>query len=113
MKRIKEFIGQPFPKLASSAKFVSAAIDTKRILVVRTQCQDEFRIPSGRTQKLKVAKWCWKQRNEHKTKNWLMVTIHSKDVTEILELSRRSEIDFPPHFLVRLMHSFPMMYKTI
>ena len=30
-----------------------------------TQCQDEFRIPSGRTQKLKVAKWCWKQRNEH------------------------------------------------
>ena len=32
---------------------------------VKTQCQDEFRIPSGRTQKLKVAKWCWKQRNEH------------------------------------------------
>ena len=31
----------------------------------KTQCQDEFRIPSGRTQKLKVAKWCWKQRNEH------------------------------------------------
>ena len=30
-----------------------------------TQCQDEFRIPSGRTQKLKVTKWCWKQRNEH------------------------------------------------
>ena len=30
-----------------------------------TQCQDEFRILSGRTQKLKVAKWCWKQRNEH------------------------------------------------
>ena len=42
-----------------------------------------------------------------------MVTIHSKDVTEILALYRRSEIDFPPHFLVRLMHSFPMMYNTI
>jgi len=48
-----------------------------------------------------------------KTKNQLMVTIHSKDVTEILALYRRSEIDFPPHFLVRLMHSFPMMYNTI
>ena len=47
------------------------------------------------------------------TKNQLMVTIHSKDVTEILALYRRSEIDFPPHFLVRLMHSFPMMYNTI
>ena len=32
---------------------------------ITTQCQDEFRIPSGRTQKLKVAKWCWKQQNEH------------------------------------------------
>ena len=32
---------------------------------VRTQCQDEFRILSGRTQKLKVAMWCWKQQNEH------------------------------------------------
>ena len=29
------------------------------------------------------------------TKNRLMVTIHSKDVTEILALYRRSEIDFP------------------
>ena len=47
------------------------------------------------------------------TKNRLMVTIHSKDVPEILALYRRSEIDFPPHFLVRLMHSFPMMYNTI
>ena len=27
----------------------------------KTQCQDEFRILSGRTQKLKVAKRCWKQ----------------------------------------------------
>ena len=34
-------------------------------ILVKTQCQDEFRIPSGRTQKLKVAKWCWKQQNEH------------------------------------------------
>ena len=33
--------------------------------MVETQCQDEFRIPSGRTQKLKAAKWCWKQQNEH------------------------------------------------
>ena len=49
----------------------------------------------------------------HKTKIRLMVTIHSKDVTEILALYRRSDIDFPPHFLVRLMHSFPMMYNTI
>ena len=47
------------------------------------------------------------------TKNPLMVTDHSKDVPEILPLYRRSEIDFPPHFLVRLMHSFPMMYNTI
>ena len=30
-----------------------------------TQCQDEFRILSGRTQKLKVAIRCWKQLNEH------------------------------------------------
>ena len=30
-----------------------------------TQCQDEVRILSGRTQKLKVAKRCWKQLNEH------------------------------------------------
>ena len=30
-----------------------------------TQCQDEVRILSGRTQKLKVAKPCWKQLNEH------------------------------------------------
>ena len=28
-----------------------------------TQCQDEVRILSGRTQKLKVAKRCWKQLN--------------------------------------------------
>ena len=31
----------------------------------KTQCQDEFRILSGRTQKLKVARRCWKQLNEH------------------------------------------------
>ena len=31
----------------------------------KTQCQDEVRILSGRTQKLKVAKRCWKQLNEH------------------------------------------------
>ena len=42
-----------------------------------------------------------------------MVTIHSKDVPEILPLYRRSEFDFPPHFLDRLMHSFPMMYNTM
>ena len=30
-----------------------------------TQCQDEVRILSGRTQKLKVAKRCWKQWNKH------------------------------------------------
>ena len=34
-------------------------------LMGRTQCQDEVRILSGRTQKLKVAKRCWKQLNEH------------------------------------------------
>ena len=33
--------------------------------IYMTQCQDEFRILSGRTQKLKVAKRCWKQLNEH------------------------------------------------
>ena len=47
------------------------------------------------------------------TKNRLMVAIHSKDVTEILALYRMTRFDFPPHFLVRLMHSFPMMYNTI
>ena len=32
---------------------------------VRTQCQDEVRILSGRTPKLKVAQRCWKQLSEH------------------------------------------------
>ena len=49
----------------------------------------------------------------HMTKNRLMVTDHSKDVPEILPLNRMTKFDFPPHFLVRLMHSFPMMYNTI
>ena len=35
------------------------------VLETMTQCQDEVRILSGRTQKLKVAKRCWKQLNEH------------------------------------------------
>ena len=42
-----------------------------------------------------------------------MVTIHSKDVPEILALYRRPTIDFPPHFLDHLMHSFPLMYNTL
>ena len=42
-----------------------------------------------------------------------MVTIHSKDVIEILPLYRMTKFDFPPHFLDRLMHSFPMMYNTL
>ena len=42
-----------------------------------------------------------------------MVTIHSKDVPQILALYRRTKIDFPPHFLDCLMHSFPMMYNTM
>ena len=54
-----------------------------------------------------------KHRNRHKTKNRLMVTDHSKGVPEILPLNRMTKFDFPPHFLVRLMHSFPMMYNTI
>ena len=33
--------------------------------LLMTQCQDEVRILSGRTQKLKMAKQCWKQLNEH------------------------------------------------
>ena len=49
----------------------------------------------------------------HKTKNRLMVTIHSKDVTEILPLYRMTKFDIPPHFLKGLMHSFPMMYNTM
>ena len=32
---------------------------------LKTQCQDEVRILSGRAQKFKVAKQCWKQLNEH------------------------------------------------
>ena len=48
-----------------------------------------------------------------RTKNRLMVTIHSKDVTEILPLYRMTKFDFPPHFLDRLMHSFPIMYNTM
>ena len=47
------------------------------------------------------------------TKNRLMVTIHSKDVPEILGLYRRTKFDFPSHFLDGLMHSFPMMYNTM
>ena len=42
-----------------------------------------------------------------------MVTIHSKDVPEILAFYRRTKIDFPPHFLDRLMRSFPMMHNTM
>ena len=41
---------------------------TSRILLrneCMTQCQDEVRILSARTQKLKVTKQCWKQLNEH------------------------------------------------
>ena len=30
-------------------------------MIHKTQCRDEVRILSGRTQKLKVAKRCWKQ----------------------------------------------------
>ena len=33
--------------------------------IYMTQCQEEFRILSGRTQILKVVKPCWKQLNEH------------------------------------------------
>ena len=47
------------------------------------------------------------------TNNRLMVTIHSKDVPEILALYRMTKFDFPPHFLKGLMHSFPMMYNTM
>ena len=35
------------------------------IMADMTQCQDEVRILSGRTRKLKVAKRCCKQLNEH------------------------------------------------
>ena len=35
------------------------------LILFKTQCQDEVRILSGGTQKLKVAKQCWKQLNEH------------------------------------------------
>ena len=42
-----------------------------------------------------------------------MVTIHSKDVTEILPNHRMTKFDFPLHFLDRLMHSFPLMYNTM
>ena len=51
--------------------------------------------------------------DQSKTKNRLMVTVHSKDVPEILPLYRMTKTDFPPHFLDRLMHSFPMMYNTM
>ena len=42
-----------------------------------------------------------------------MVTIHSKDVTEILALYRMTKFDFPPHFWKALMYSFPTMYNTM
>ena len=48
-----------------------------------------------------------------KTKNRLMVTIHSQGVPKILAPYRMTKFDFPPHFLKGLMHSFPMMYNTI
>ena len=35
------------------------------VALVSKVCQDEVRILSGRTQKLKVALRCWKQSNEH------------------------------------------------
>ena len=50
---------------------------------------------------------------QYTTKNRLMVTVHSKDVPEILPLNRMTKFDFPPHFLKGLMHSFPMMYNTM
>ena len=42
-----------------------------------------------------------------------MVTIHSKDMAEILALYRMTKFDFPPHFLDHLLHSFPMMKNTM
>ena len=45
--------------------FKSGGFDVPLFVPHTTQCQDEVRILSGRAQKLKVAKQCWKQLNEH------------------------------------------------
>ena len=56
-------------------------------IIYMTQCQDEFRILSGRTQKLKVAKWCWKHLNEHNLM-YIIILI----ITIIIIMSSRTYI---------------------
>ena len=51
----------------------------------KTQCQDEVRILSGRTQKLKVAKKCLKQLNEHN-----LVYIYHKQCENMQKIQRES-----------------------
>ena len=51
---------------------------------VMTQCQDEFRILSGRTQK--VAKWCWKQWNEHN-----LMYIYHKQYENMQKFNERAQ----------------------
>merc|ERR1719239_1576345 len=51
-----------------------------------TQCQDEVRILSGRTQKLKVAKRCWKQLNEHN-----LMYIYHKQCENMQKFNERAQ----------------------
>ena len=52
---------------------------------LKTQCQDEVRILSGRTQKLKVAKRYWKQLNEHN-----LMYIYHKQCENMQKIQRKS-----------------------
>ena len=47
------------------------------------------------------------------TRNQMRVAIQSGCVPKILALQRWSKNDFPPGFLNRQMHSFPIMYNTM
>ena len=51
-----------------------------------TQCQDEVRILSGRTQKLKVAKRCCKQLNEYN-----LMYIYHKQCENMQKINERAQ----------------------
>ena len=52
-------------KMYKGISLLSVSLPVQPSLLFMTQCQNEVRILSGRTQKLKVAKRCCKQLNEH------------------------------------------------
>ena len=85
--------------------------------IPQVQCLGtSFIMPTARTdhsgqlgmQKVMGEEWEWQSNHLPKTKNQIRVTNLSGCVTEILALHRMSKIDFPPEFLIRRMHSFPI-----